>query len=55
MTSSSDRRRVRVMSGWGHEALAATTAVLLTISITAAWLPVRRAARMDPGAVLRES
>ena len=35
--------------------LVATAAILLTIGIAAAWLPVRRAARMDPGAVLRES
>ena len=34
--------------------VAGTAAVLLTIGIAAAWFPVRRATRMDPGAVLRE-
>jgi ABC-type antimicrobial peptide transport system permease subunit len=34
--------------------LAGTAAVLLITGIAAAWFPVRRATRMDPGAVLRE-
>jgi len=35
--------------------LAGAALILCAMSIAAAWLPVRRAARMDPSAVLREN
>ena len=34
--------------------LAAVVAVLLAIALVAAWLPVRRALRVEPMSVLRE-
>ena len=35
--------------------IAAAAAVLLAIGVAATWVPVRRATRIDPGVVLRES
>jgi ABC-type antimicrobial peptide transport system permease subunit len=35
--------------------LAAAAAVLATVATLAGWIPARRAARIDPAAVLRES
>jgi ABC-type antimicrobial peptide transport system permease subunit len=41
------------LSGWDPIAIGASIAFLLLVAATAAWLPARRAARVDPAVELR--